>query len=236
MSVMNLFENILYSYLAFKEKLLRKKLEKHLKFSSKNSTSKRIHSSSATVTLSAETKKNAQTALKNAQDIFAAANGEPDKILEFIKSKGTKVVKLHNADKILNIIGEEEGLVTMLEGLEALFLNIVTNSGFSLKSKRMFVLREGSLDPYYMAHQLYKWCAVELKLPGFDYLSQKIFKIYLNSDGSMISNLNLDEMHGLKEAINRDKEATDFALTLVRVKEGGRKVIEKMKTDKGAQI
>ena len=72
-------------------------------------------------------------------------------------------------------------------------------------------------------------------LPGYDFMSQKIFKIYLNSDGTMLSNLTLDEMTGLKEAINRDKEATDFALSLAKHKEGSKKVLEKMQ-DGGANI
>ena len=99
----------------------------------------------------------------------------------------------------------------------------------------MFVMRNGEIDPYYMAHQFYKWYSLEMGLPGYDFMSQKIFKIYLNSDGAILSNLTLDEMTGLKEAINRDKEATDFALSLARHKEGSQKVMEKMQ-DGGANI
>ena len=99
----------------------------------------------------------------------------------------------------------------------------------------MFILRHGEIDPYYMAHQFYKWYALYMGLPGYDYMSQKIFKIFLNSDGAVLSNLNLDEMTGLKEAINRDQEATDFALSLARHKEGSKKVLEKM-SDGGANI
>ena len=96
-------------------------------------------------------------------------------------------------------------------------------------------MRNGSIDPYYMVHQFYKWYAMEMKLPGFDFMSQKIFKIYLNSDGALLSNLNLDEMIGLKEAINRDREATDFAIQLAKTMEGSKKVLEKMQKN-GANI
>ena len=125
--------------------------------------------------------------------------------------------------------------ITPLEGIEALYINIITNSGFSFKSKPMFIMRNGSIDPYYMVHQFYKWYAMEMKLPGFDFMSQKIFKIYLNSDGALLSNLNLDEMIGLKEAINRDREATDFAIQLAKTMEGSKKVLEKMQKN-GANI
>jgi hypothetical protein len=86
-----------------------------------------------------------------------------------------------------------------------------------------------------MAHQFYKWYALQMGLPGFDFMSQKIFKIYLNSSTTLLSNLNLDELTGLKEALNRDKEATDFAISLAKLKEGSKKVLEKMR-DGGAEI
>jgi hypothetical protein len=187
------------------------------------------------MTLNSETEKNIELVKKNVADIVASCDNNPEKLLAFVESKGTKVCKLDNADKILNVIKEEEGLITPLEGIEALYINSVTKSGFGLKSKAMFVLRNGEIDPYYMAHQFYKWYALQMNLPGFDFMSQKIFKIFLNSDGAILSNLNLDEMTGLKEAINRDKEATDFALKLAQHKEGSKKVLKKMQ-DGGANI
>ncbi len=232
---MNSFQKIIYFFLELQEKHLRKKLDKHLKTSSRNSTSKTVISSSVTMTLNSETEKNIELVKKNVTDIVAACDNNPEKLLAFIESKGTKVCKLDNADKILNVIKEEEGLITPLEGLEALYINSVTKSGLSLKSKAMFVLRNGEIDPYYMAHQFYKWYALQMNLPGFDFMSQKIFKIYLNSDGAILSNLNLDEMTGLKEAINRDKEATDFALKLAKHIEGSKKVLKKIQ-DGGANI
>lgn len=185
--------------------------------------------------LKAETEKNIELVRQNVADIVNSCANNPEKLLQFAESKGTKICKMDNADKILNVIKEEEGLITPLEGLEALYINIITGSGLSLKSKPMFVMRNGNIDPYYMAHQFYKWYALEMNLPGFDFMSQKIFKIYLNSDGALLSNLNLDEMTGLKEAINRDKEATDFALMLAKHREGSKKVLEKMQND-GANI
>lgn len=232
---MNILQKILYFLLEIQEKNLSKRLRKHLKTSSKNSMSKTIMSSSVTITLNAETEKNKELVKKNIEDIVNTCSNNPEKLLEYIKSQGTKVVKLDNADKILNVIKEEEGLITPLEGIQALYINLITNSGFSIKSKPMFILRNGELDPYYMIHQFYKWYSLKMDMPGFDFMSQKIFKIYLNSDGAILSNLTLDEMTGLKEAINRDKEATDFALSVARHIEGSKKVLKKMQ-DGGANI
>ena len=198
---MNIFQQIVYFLLEKQEKTLSKKLSKHLKISSSNKTSKTIVSKDVTVTFNAETEKSKELVKKNVTDIIKSCNNDPAKLLAFVESKGTKVIKIDNADKVLSIIKEEEGLITELEGIEALYINIITNSGFSFRSKPMFIMRNGQIDPYYMAHQFYKWYALNMGLPGFDFMSQKIFKISLNSNGAVFSNLNLDEMTGLKEAI-----------------------------------
>ena len=232
---MNILQKIVYYFLEKQEKALTKRLSRHLRTSSSNSTSKTVVSKGVTMTLNAETERNKDLVLKNVSDIIKGCNSDISKLLAFIESKGTKVIRLENADKILSVIKEEEGLITPLEGIEALYINTVTHSGFSLNSKPMFVMRNGQIDPYYMAHQFYKWYALQMKLPGFDFMSQKIFKIYLNSDGAILSNLTLDEMTGLKEAIARDQEATTFALDLAKQKEGSKKVLEKMQ-DGGANV
>jgi hypothetical protein len=233
---MNIFQQIVYFLLEKQEKALSKKLSKHLKISSSNKTSKTIVSKDVTVTFNAETEKSKELVKKNVTDIIKSCNNDPAKLLAFVESKGTKVIKIDNADKVLSIIKEEEGLITELEGIEALYINIITNSGFSFRSKPMFIMRNGQIDPYYMAHQFYKWYALNMGLPGFDFMSQKIFKISLNSNGAVFSNLNLDEMTGLKEAIARDQEATSFALELAKSKEGSKNVIDKIKNDGGANI
>ena len=225
---MNILQKIVYYFLEKQEKALTKRLSRHLRTSSSNSTSKTVVSKGVTMTLNAETERNKDLVLKNVSDIIKGCNSDISKLLAFIESKGTKVIRLENADKILSVIKEEEGLITPLEGIEALYINTVTHSGFSLKSKPMFVMRNGQIDPYYMAHQFYKWYALQMKLPGFDFM-------YLNSDGAILSNLTLDEMTGLKEAIARDQEATTFALDLAKQKEGSKKVLEKMQ-DGGANV
>ncbi len=233
---MNFFQKIVYFFLEQQEKALSKKLNRHLKVSSSNSTSKTVLSKGVTMTLSAETEKKKELVKQNVSDIVKGCNNDPAKLLAYIETKGTKVIKLDNADKVLSVINEEEGLITALEGIEALYINIVTESGFSFKSKPMFIMRNGEIDPYYMVHQFYKWYSLYMGLPGFDFMSQKLFKIALNSDPSMLSNLNLDEMTGLKEAIARDSEATSFALELAKSKDGARNVLEKIKNDGGANI
>ena len=234
---MNIFKKIFYFLLKLQEKQLEKRLDKHLQTSSANMTSKTILASNVTITLTSETKKNKELVLNTVRELVSGTKGNPDLLIEYIKTHGTKVVKLPNADKILAFINEEEGLIGELRGWKAFYLNILTDNGCSFKSKPMFILRNEGVDPYYILHQFYKWFSFYKGLPGFDYESQQLFKKYLNSNDSKgIENLTLGEMTGLKEAIARDNEATDFTINYAKSIEGSKNVLDKMKNDGGASI
>lgn len=234
---MNLLKKFIYSILLLQEKILTKKLGKHLEASSANKTSKTVLASNVTLTLNAETEKNKEIVKNSVSEIVSGVKNNPYMLLEYIKAHGTKVVKLKNADKILALIGEDEGLVTELEGSEALLINIFTDNCLTFKSKPMFILRDGEVEPYYMLHQFYKWFSLYKGLPGFDYSSQKLFKQYLNSsDIAGIENLTLEEMTGLKEAIARDNEAIDFTVNYAKSIDGSKNVLNKIKRDGSAGI
>ena len=79
-------------------------------------------STGVTMTLQAETEKNKELVKKNVTDIVKGCNNDSDKLLAYVESKGTKVIKLDNADKLLYAIKEEEGLVTELKGLRLFIL------------------------------------------------------------------------------------------------------------------
>ncbi len=233
---MNFIQKIIYNLLAAKEKSLKLRLDKHLKRSASNETSKTVMSSTATLTLSTETQKNAELVRENITAIVKKTDGNPLELLKFIESKGTPIYRPANADKFLNLIGEEEGLITELKGKDALFLNLFTGNGISFKSKPMFVMREGNIEPYYFLHHFYKWYAMRYKLPGFDYTAQKLLKISLrNPKDKRLQNLSLDEMVALKEAIARDNEASDFVISLAKHKDGSKQVLKKMQ-DGGANV
>ncbi len=234
---MNILKRIIYFILKIQEKQLSIRLDKHLKSSAKNQTTKTFLASNVMITLTSETETNKELVLKTVGEIVSEVKNNPYMLLEYVKTHNTKVVKLPNADKILALINEDEGLVCELKGLEALYINILTDNGFSFKSKPMFILREGEIDPYYMLHQFYKWFSLYRGLPGFDYKSQKLFRKYLNAaDIKGLENLTLDEMTGLKEAIARDNEAIGFTVNYAKSIDGSKNVLEKIKTDGGANI
>lgn len=207
-----------------------------LKGSYSNKTSKTIISSTEHMTLSSQTQKNIELVRKNVEDIIKACENNPYKLIEYIEAAGTKVYKLPHADKVLQTIGEEEGLICELKGLRALYLNLCTGAGFSLKTKPEFVMRDGQIEPLYMLHHFYKWYSLQMNLPGFDFKTQQNFKKYLkNPNDTSITALSVNDILNLQEAIARDKEATEFCLAVAKQTIGAKNVHNKM-TDGGANI
>lgn len=211
-------------------------LGKNLDTSFSNSTSKTIISGNETFTLSAQTNQNIELVKKNVADTMYACSNNPEKLLEYIEAQGTRVYKLKNAGRILQFIGEEEGLITSLKGYKAFYLNFFIKHRISFNSTPAIVLSEGTIEPYYMLREFYKWYSLNMKLPGFNFEAQENFKKYLkNGNDPSLKKLNYRAMLELKEAIARDKEANEFVLSTVRSKEGGSNVFKKMNNG-GASI
>lgn len=234
----NLIKKAIYFFLSIQEKVLTTRLDTSLKGSYSNKTSKTIISGSEHMTLTSETKKNIDLVKKNVEDLLKGHENNPYKLLDYVEAAGTKVLRLGLADKVLQTIGEEEGFITELRGFKALYLNLYTKSGFSFKSKPIFIIREGNnnIDPLFLIHHFYKWYAMKMNLPGFDYKSQQNFKKYLkNINHKDITTLSVKDILSLQEAINRDQEATTFCLELVQKTEGAKNVQKKM-IDGGASI
>ena len=228
-------EKISNFILAVKERMLAKKLSKTFGSSFQNKTSKTILSGTETLTLSAETDKKREQVLNSVTEIMIAAKNNPQKMLDYIKSTGTKVYIIKNNSKLLKNLGEEDGFILPAEGVKAAALYWGVEHKFTLKTPAMFVFREEMLDEYYILQQFYKWYSYRSGLPGFDTKTQNIFKKYMTK-GYDITKLTLEDTLKLQEAVARDTEATDFAIEVARLRDGGRNVLNKMKTDGGASI
>lgn len=233
----NLFNKIKYFFLAIREKNLQKKLKKTTKRTFTNKTSKKILGDAGEVTLNSETEKLIELVKTNVSAIVKKTNCNPEELLNYIKAANTPVYKIDNADKFLNLIKEEEGLICEKEGLEALFLSIITKRGLSLKTPPMFVMREGVIDKYYMLHHFYRWFSLKSGLPGFEAKIQSKFKQFLlDSSDKFINTFTMEDIISLKEAIARDQEATEFVLNYTKEVDGSKKVLDKIKNNGGASV
>ncbi len=235
--MMNIFNRIKYFFLAIKEKNLQNKLKNTTKRSYSNKTSKTVYGNAADLTLNSQTEQIIMNVRNNVSAIVKKTNCNPDELLEYIKVAKTPVYKIDYADKLLRVIQEEEGFICPQQGLTALYLSLITHKFPKLKTEPMFVMRKGNIDKFYLLHHFYRWYSLKADLPGFDKESQKLLKLFLQSeDENVFNSLSMESILNLKEAIARDQEATDFVLEYTKQIEGSKNVLNKIKEDGSAQI
>lgn len=188
------------------------------------------------LTLNNELKINRQKVLNEVKEIVQNNSNNFINIFEFTKKKGVPFYYLKNAEKILKFINEKPGLIFQKKGVEAFYLNLITSKKISFKTPVMFIFDKNRLNDYSILYNFYKWYAYYSKLPGFEEKTLAQFKnIYeheTNLDG-----LTYEEIVNLKHAIQRDKEAADFALNFMKNLEGSKKAFNILKSkDNGASI
>lgn len=239
-SMFNLIHKFIYWVLSVQEKFLMKKVGKYFKTSYSNSTSKVVMTKAASANFTIETEKNKEKLKMGVENILKKYNNNPQKLFEFVEKNGTKVYKIPFAKKILKAIGYEIGLIGSLEGLHALYINIVTSIlsnkklHLSLKTEPMFIFDSAKAENFTLIQQFHKWYAMKLNLPGFDSRAQENLQKYLNP-ASSVKSLSIDEILGLKEAIARDKEAIDFVISLAKSTECSKSAMKKL-TAGGASV
>ncbi len=230
-------KNIKYFILSLKEKSLLRKLKDSTRQSYTNNDTKNVMIKGASLTINSKTLQTIAQVKENVTSIIQKTNGEPDALIDYIKAAKTPVYKIKNADKILNFINEEEGLITEKEGFDALILSVSTGQGIKFKTAPMFVMREGIIEKYYMLHHFYCWYSLKSGLPGFDYKSRKMFKQYLvNGSDDFTAKLSMAQILSLQEAIARDQEATAYVLEYTKQIEGSQNVMDKIKNEGSANI
>lgn len=233
--MINLFKNIKYFFLSLKEKHLLESLKSSTKRSYTNKTTKRVIGNAADIEFNTETLKLIEKAKENVTAIAKQTNCDPEALLDYIKAAKTPVYRVAHADKFLNLLREEEGIIYEKRGFEALYLSLITEKKFSLRTEPMFIMRDGIIDKFYMLHHFYRWYSLRLDLPGFDFDTQRKFKASLFKE-MPITKLSMEEIYSIKEAVARDQEATDFVLEYMKQTDGSKNALNKMQTDDGASI
>lgn len=235
--MMEILKNIKYFFLSLKEKDLQNKLKNSTRRTFVNKKTKQVLGKGADLTLNSETLKTIEEVKNNVAAIVKKTNCNPDELLNYIKAAKTPVYKINNADKLLNFIKEEEGLICEKRGFEALYLSLITGQGVKFSTSPMFVLRDGVIDKFYMLHNFYRWYSLKSDLSGFEPDVQALFKQFLCDDSEkFMKSLSMEKIISLKEAIARDQEATTFVLNYTKEVEGSKKVLDKIKNDGGANV
>ena len=231
---MNLTEKIMYKLLSVQEKFLKKRLSKTIGI--KNSSKRKKHFfGGCTLDLNSLADVEKQKLEDEITNILKTYNFEPEKILHYIETQGTKVFYIQNAAKLLNSIGYNEGFIPPYKGAKALYLALATEKKFKLKTDEMFVLSKGAINKYYFIYNFYNWYAYKHGIAGLDRKSSELLNKYLftNSD---TKELQLSDIYQLKDAIKQDKSAIEFVVKLCRNYEGTKQALNKMATDGSAKL
>ena len=207
-----------------------------------SSTTKHAMNSSCTLKLSTKTEEIKKEIHEELKTRIRKYINNPEKLIQYFRLKGIEVYRVKNAEKLLNEIGEEEGFITPLRGLKALHVNLLIINPkhpcnlFSTKEILVFDSKE--VEIYTIARALYKYYGFKRKLPGYEHISQEIFKkIYNKKKNSkdLIDKLPLGKLFSCKEALARDLESIKFAVELSKEYQSAKEALKKMK-DNGANI
>lgn len=220
-----------------------KKIETIVKKSVRNGA-KDILTGNDSLTIDGKHKLIKQEINNKAREILKGAINEPEILLEFIKSKGTIIVKSKHMDKILFFFGDTAGFLPPKSGINALLLSFVINLFSSVKIKPgfntppMFALNSEPVNIYTLAHQFHLWLSYTNRLPGFDEKTMSLFKYFWKEeqDSTDFSKLSVDEMFSLKDIIAREVEALNFVKELGREIVGSKETHKKLKDGKSVNM
>lgn len=231
---MRAFKNFVYFILSIQEKILTQRLKKTLgtKNSSKN---KKFFSQGCFVSLDTIANSDKQKMEDELAIILKSANYEPLEVLKYIEKHNTKVYFIDSAKPLISV-GENTGFIYPNKGFKALYLSLLTEKKFSLKTNEMFILEKDNINKYYFIYNFYNWYAFKHNIYGLDAESQELLNKYLfsNSDQDLKS-LQLADIYKLKDAIKQDKSAIEFVFKLCQTYESAKKALDKLK-DAGANL
>ena len=115
----------------------------------------------------------------------------------------------------------------------------MTGLGVGVKTPPMFIISaDKEINYYLLLREFYLWYSMNKGLSGFEFKTQEIFKRYMSSKKTpniSTEKLKYEDMGALKEALKRDTEANTFVMNLVKNKEGGAYLLQKIK-EGGAEI
>lgn len=220
----------------FIEKTLSKKSEAKPK-----SASKKTFSEAASFELTGEVEKTKSKLENGMQIILKKFGNNPEALLAFVEKSGTEVYRLASADKFLRLIDCKQGFVIAPKGFKSFYINTIIalfagkKIKLSLETAPKFIVDKQPIDKYFMMQQLYKWYAKKLNLAGFEPETQDTLQRFLNSNDENVSDLSVEEILELKEAIARDVESIDFIIDMAKNTEGSQNALKKM-TDGGASV
>lgn len=224
-------KNISFMLLAAQGNFLQKRLIKKLGYDPKT------FARGCSVELTQEEQEKREKIECDLRAILKKYKNNPEEIAKFFEDTlKVKVYRIKNVKKVLKRITEEDGLITERSGFRALQLNWITKHKLGLKTETM-VLTDLEPDIYLLINSLHRWYTRKEGFPGYDEKSQRLLKKFNKKNADkLIKKLTIKEIQGLRDAIARDVQAIEFVEDYAKKNQGAKKALEKMQSDKGANL
>ncbi len=209
-----------------------------------NKTSKQFFTGDDSLSIEVKQHILKETINDEARTVLKEAVNNPEILVDFIKAKGTEVVKSNYMSSVLFLLGEQEGFLTPMKGLKSFIFIVFVNmfSGTKLKisfsTPALFAFDNKPVNIYLLSHQFHLWLSYINELPGFSESTRKNFKNIWNSNAGSVelSSLSMEDILSLKDAIARDLEAIKFVKDMAREFVGQKQSLEKIKQGKRVNI
>lgn len=229
--IARIVKNISFMLLSWQGAYLQKRLVKRLGYD------KKAFAAGCSVEITQDLKDKQQKVDNDVRAILKSCKNNPIAVIKFLEEHNIPVYSVKHSKRITKIIKEKLGFITQRHGFSALVLNISIGNGFKFKTEPMVIVDSGEPDIYNLIYCLHKWYAMKEGLEGFDEKSQRLLLKFNNkNEDKLIGRLSIPEIEGLKNAIARDVQAIDFVSLYSRENTGAKKALEKMQSDKGANI
>ena len=221
----SIFDKINKLKLEAQNKVLTLSLKDTLSVDYNNVLNKKYYRKGCTLDIAADAEKRILDIKNKALELVNRYNKSTLGLLDYISSKGYRIVRISGKKKILSKIDETPGFVCAASGLRALYINIVSGSGIGLKSEPMFILEKETPSISEILHDFYLWLAMDMGLPGFDDKTHKLFiRYFVKGEDALLKRIHVNQMIMLKQAVSRDKEAIEFVIDFEKINRSSKKV------------
>lgn len=176
--------------------------------------------------LVAETQRQVALVTEQAKQAVKQCYKSPEELAAWIERHGTPVFVMKMGllgSFLLFILGFEPGFIPASRSkrfqiLERLLSFQCPKEQASFR-KGVFVLTQPLFTVGFMVHQFHHWLAAQSGLPGYDDQAQSLYRKFWDQQGGVIGQevetMTVDEIIGLKSAINRDLEALQFIRQII---------------------
>ncbi len=221
----SIFDKINKIKLETQNKVLSFTLKDSLNVDYQNAFNKKHFGKGCSLDINAKAEEQIEKVKEKAFEIVNLYNKSTLAILDYISSRGYKVVRLSNAKKLLSFVEETPGFICEASGFKALYLNLISGSGFGFKSEPMFIIETTIQEITDFLHDFYLWLAMDMGLPGFDYKTHKLFiRYFVKGEDKLLKQIQIKQMLMLRQAVSRDKEAIEFVIAFDKLNRASKKV------------